>query len=256
MSNKAKIEPLKKTKVIYENDLKVYEEKFKYVDEQSKKDYDALVENENNKLKAHAKEEMKRINDLKENIVLLQKQAYILSDDKLRNLFETAQNNIKRQILEIETELNQNSFFDRFIWLTENCYKLQEQKKALKRDLKEFIKTLNNIFLEETALTQEQKTTMSFEILSAFGVIDEHIVEHLSNYKSILDSNREKLSSEIDIAKKQISEKRYVSFQTIKEAIDKIKNWADAELKNVTSNLKNSQESLVIEMKKLGIEVK
>ena len=256
MSNKAKMEPLKKVKSIYESDMKVYQEKFTNVDEQSKKEYDALVESENNKLKIHANAEIEKINNLKENLLSLQKQSYVLSDDKLRNLFEIAQDAIKKQILEVETRLGEISFFDRFIWITEYCYKLKEQREAIETDLKEFIKAFNNIFLEETALTQEQKTTMSFEILSAFGVIEEPIVEHLSNYKNVLESNRDKLLSEIDIAKKQVAEKRHISFRTIKETIDKIKNWADAELKNVTYTLKISQESLVVEMKKLGIEVK
>ncbi len=256
VTNKVKTEPFRQAKDSYKVSLKSYKATLKEVDEKAKKDYDQAIDTESARLNKLAEQERQQILELKEKLTKNQRQSYCLDNTSLSELFKKAQSILQKELYGVTAEINSLPFFQRYIWPSEIFFKLNHHKKRLLAEMKDLEASIKTIFSTKLNQSSEEKTNTAFEILCALGLLDTDILKHLFQYKNTVDTTKSRMDSSIESAKHKLSDERHKSFLSISDTIEKIKSWAEKELRPVTKTLKQSQRSLLTEMRKLGIETK
>jgi hypothetical protein len=253
LSNNVKAEPLNEAKTVYEGALKTYELNLKSVDEDAKKNYDRILCAEASQLQELAGQERQRLIEVKDSLIKAQRDAYALGDKSLVQNLKAAHKAIQDEIAELNCQLKNVSFFSKHIWPSEHVVRLGIRKRQILSKLKDLGCGCRLIFAQPSSLTQENKTNLTFELLCAIG-FDADVTEHLARYRELIDIDKSTIVTEVGVSKKHLADKRYNCFQIITTSLQQIKEWAEGELRPFTETFAESQQALMIEMRKLGIE--
>jgi len=256
ISNRVKTEPFRQARELYEKDIKSYESKVKDVDLKAKQDCDRVIAEETTRLDSCAKQESQHIESLKRTLIKKQNGAYSLDDASLLNLFDKARLVLQDELSSVNSQIKSLPFVQKYVWPSEAYFRLNKHKQNLLAVLRDLQTSNQVIFSSTTSLSSEEKTTATFEILCSIGILDADVSQHLSRYRETVDNTKSELSLSIESAKHRIADERHHSFRTISDTIQKIKTWAEKELSPFVDALKTSQQSLLSEMRKLGIETK
>jgi len=252
LSNSVKTEPLNQAKASYQQALTAYQLKLASVDTEAKEKYDCVVTQETARLKGALDREQRRLTEFKDSQVKDKKERYVLDTNSLAALAQNAHTVIDNQIDELNVELQSIGYFDRFIWPSEQLFKLKVLKRHCILRQKELELGIKHILDERSTLTQEDKTNLTFELLCAVGV-SEDVDQHLRRYKETTENIKSAIESMIISSKRSLAEQRQNCLHIILATVDKIKDWAESEVRPLTDNFRSSQDALLIEMRKLGV---
>ena len=79
------------------------------------------------------------------------------------------------------------------------------------------------------------------------------VAQHLGRYKEHTENIKSAIESMIISSKRSLAEQRQNCLHIILATVDKIKDWAESEVRPLTDNFRSSQDALLIEMRKLGV---
>ena len=215
-----------------------------------------MLQIEQASLKNEAESSQRKITELNKEIIRNEKQKFVLSDLELEKLFWNTQKNLETELNCVKSEMEAIPLFSRVIWTSEESFKLREFAKSIKRDIRISKSICKKLFNPKTTLKPIEKTNVAFEILCAFGYENDYIHKHLMALKDFIEKNKEKLQSEIVSEKNRVAQERIKCYERIKLGIEKIKNDAEREFKPLVAKVLDSQNRLIIEIKKLGLKPK
>ncbi len=160
---------------------------------------------------------------------------------------------LREEINEISTRIKNISFIKRYLLLNNEFISLIKTKKKIISEIEAMNKIKQRLFLSGKKLSQNFKTITSFELFCTLGLFKENIYAHLINYKNKADNYFSELNSNIENTRIRVSQKRYEAFKNISEELEKIKLWAQKQIEPFIKKINQTQERLLIEMRKLGL---
>ena len=252
-SNKIKTQPFKDASEDYNNIFNEYKVKLDNASAIVKTKYDAALVDNQNILQNEVNREINRLENAKALAVLEQKNRYEMNDQQIQRLFQTALLRLQEKVSSLNKELSKIPLLSK-LYPSSQYIRLVSQKRYLLKLTSETNTAAQMIICSNSSITQEEKTTLSLEFLSAINVLEDEIVSHLKMSAILSETNKSKILKEYEKAKANLIDMRKKVFKTLSIQLAELKEWAQAELKGPISELKVSQKQLLAEMKKLGFD--
>lgn len=253
ITNNIKYQNFYEAKAKYENSISDYSTKAEEVNRIANKRFEECVLNEERKLKDFAEQERKKIENLKSSIIEKIEKDLTLDDRNLLRLYHKANQILWDEIKRIDSRIRSISFIKKYLWPSDEIICLIKTRRKTISEIKSMSKIKQRLFFSNKKLSQNFKTTTSLELFSKLGLFREEIYEHLINYKKQVDNYFNLLNSNIENARIELSRKRYEAFKRISDELEKIRLWAQKQIEPFIEKIKQTQNELLIEMRKLGL---
>ncbi|MCE1188490.1 MAG: hypothetical protein LWX56_05055 [Ignavibacteria bacterium] len=203
-------------------------------------------------LKNLADESKRLLSLLNSSLVQKEKEAYTLSSEQIDALFLNQKEFMEIQLEKTRREIGSNNIFIRYIWPNKQIITLRLIEKYLLEDIA--LLDHASIKINETSTTQEQKTHIALEILGNFELNTLKIKQHLEKLNAQIEENKNHLAQAIETEKRKLAEERVYAFKRLLDQIELLKKNAENELRPFSDSINSTQENLIAEMRKLGIE--
>lgn len=247
-----KKKPVNDAKTAYENDLGVYQNTLKSLYVSSNKAIADFRKKEQAILDSERQKSTKLIEDRRSKAIAEQQKILTLPKNEIVKLFGEIKENVANEITAVDEEMLQFGLFARLIWPQQGYHDLRELRTFLETELRN-LETVEEQLLK-SGLSDREMTQAAFEIAGVYKKFHDEIKIHLMRYREVRIKQQKELSELIEGEKLRLAGMRIDSFKRLREKIIGIRKNVSEGIKPHADNLKTSQDRLIAEMRKLGIE--
>lgn len=177
--------------------------------------------------------------------------GFRIEDQELHEFLSGYRKFLYEKLILLKGEKNKFGFIEKYLWHSERFLNVKTEMEYAANGVKKIDKVNGEIFSIKLNLTQVEKTTMVFSLLTGYG-LDKYLESHFKSIKEKKEAMSDELRKFINKEQNRILEERLKAIKKIKK---ELKNWADKEnsrIKELVDRVVNIKDKLNVELKKLG----